>query len=58
MADRHVDLVHVLPLVGLLELAAALVDALRDPVLLEFRRTARATGASWLGTRSMVMPWT
>ena len=45
VADRHVLLVLVLPVVGLLELAAvALVDALRDPVRLELRLSSWATG--------------
>ena len=45
VADRHASLVLVLPVVGLLELAAAaLVDALRDPVRLELRLSSRATG--------------
>ena len=45
MTDRCTLLILELPVVGLLELAAAaLVDALRDPVRLELRLPSWATG--------------
>ena len=44
MTDQPVNSINILPLVHLVEVVAVLVDALGDPVGLELRLAARASG--------------